>query len=124
MFKSRLSAFTSILLALIFVTPTYADEVIKITTRGPAFFVNDAFQPSISLKRGVTYSFEVNAPGHPFWIKTNESWGDGDSYTNGVTGNGTAGGTVTFKVPADAPDLLFYNCEVHPNMHGRIEISN
>lgn len=124
MFNSRYSVVVAMLLAFIFAAPSYADEIIKITTRGPAFFVNDAFQSPISLKRGVTYSFEVNTPGHPFWIKTNESWGDGNAYTSGVTGNGTAGGTVTFKVPADAPDLLFYNCEVHPNMHGRIEISN
>ncbi len=99
-------------------------EAIKITNRGPAFFVNDNFQPTIQLKRGVTYLFEVNAPGHPFWIKTAESWGQGNAYTNGVNGNGTAAGTVRFTVPLDAPDLLFYNCEVHPNMHGRIEIAN
>ena len=123
MFNNRFSIFAAMLLALIFVTPTYADDAIKITTRGPAFFVNDAFQPAISLKRGVTYSFEVDTPGHPFWIKTNESYGKGDAYANGVTGNGATSGTVTFKVPVDAPDLLFYNCEVHPNMHGRIEIS-
>ena len=100
-----------------------ATEVIKITTRGPAFFVNDDFQPAIKLKRGTTYSFEIDTPGHPFWIKTAESWGKGDAFTNGVKGNGSTTGTITFTVPKDAPDLLFYNCEVHPNMHGRIEIS-
>ena len=105
-------------------TTAKAVEVIKITNRGPAFFVNDNFQPAIKLKRGTTYSFEIDASGHPFWIKTAESWGKGDAFTNGVTGNGLTTGTITFTVPKDAPDLLFYNCEVHPNMHGRIEISN
>ncbi len=105
--------------------PVKADEVIKFTTHGaPAYFVNDQQNPELSLKRGTTYQIEVNTPGHPLWIKTNESPGPDNAYTSGVTGNGTDKGTITFVVPKDAPAVLFYNCQYHIVMHGKINISD
>ena len=116
---------TSFLIAaLINAAPTYSAEVIKFTTRSMAYFVNGQLQPTLSLKRGVTYAIEVDTPGHPLWIKTLVSNGQDDAYTHGITGNGTTSGTITFVVPADAPPQLFYNCLVHPSMHGSIEISD
>ena len=64
----------------------------------------------------------MSAPGHPFWIKTVQSIGTGDTYNDGVTNNGTASGTVTFTVPNDAPDTLFYVCEFHIPMTGTLNI--
>lgn len=105
--------------------PAKADEVIKFTTHGaPAYFVNDQENPELSLKRGASYQIEVKTPGHPLWIKTNESPGTDNAYTSGVTGNGTDRGTITFVVPKDAPAALFYNCQYHIVMHGRINISD
>ena len=100
-----------------------ADEVIQISTQGKyAYYVNDVENPELTLKRGVTYQIEVIALGHPLWIKTKDSIANDNAYTNGVTGNGTYKGTITFKVPADAPATLFYNCQYHINMHGKINI--
>ena len=102
-----------------------ADGIIKFTTRGaPAYFVNDQQNPELNLKRGTTYQIEVNTPGHPLWIKTNESPGTDNAYASGVTGNGTDKGTITFLVPKDAPAALFYNCQYHIVMHGKINITD
>lgn len=106
-----------------FASAAYADEVIQFKTKGePAYFVNDVQNPELTLKRGVTYQFEMKAPGHPLWIKTNMSAGKDNAYTKGVTGNGTDRGNITFTVPADAPEVLFYNCQFHVVMFGKINI--
>ena len=72
--------------------------------------------------RGVTYLFNVNASGHPFWIKGASSTGTGNAYNTGVTGNGTQVGTLTFAVPTNAPGTLFYNCQFHSAMKGTLSL--
>ena len=102
-----------------------ADETIEISTNGKyAFYVKDAENPELTLKRGTTYQIEVNTPGHPLWIKTNESPGTANAFGSGITGNGTDRGTITFVVPKDAPAALFYNCQYHIVMHGKITITD
>lgn len=93
-----------------------------VTGAAPAYAINGQENPAITLKRGVTYMFELKATGHPFWIKSKNSTGVDNAYTNGVTGNGVERGTLTFSVPADAPALLHYNCQVHDMMNGAINI--
>ena len=80
--------------------------------------------PSLTLKRGSTYTFNVSAANHPFRINSIDTTGTNDEYTNGVTGNGTDGGLITFIVPNDAPNTLYYNCEHHSGMKGVISIVN
>jgi len=81
---------------------------------------NNNANPTLTLQRGFTYQFVVNAPGHPFFITSTPQTG---SFTVGVTGNGTSSGTVTFTVPMDAPATLFYYCSAHPTMmNGTINI--
>lgn len=84
--------------------------------------LNNESNPDFTFKRGQTYVFNVNAPGHPFLIKTTETLGTGDSYDDGVTNNGAASDTITFTVPMDAPDTLYYICEYHSLMAGTINI--
>ena len=78
----------------------------------------------IKLIRGFTYRFIVNASGHPFYIKTSATTGTGDQYTAGVTGNGTEVGTVTFAVPYNAPNTLYYQCSIHSAMGGELQIND
>jgi hypothetical protein len=78
--------------------------------------------PTLTLYRGVTYHFDINATGHPFYIKTAPTTGTGDQYTDGVTGNGTEVGVVLFTVPEDAPATLYYTCEIHSSMQGTIQV--
>ena len=100
-----------------------ASNIFKVVTKAePTYFIDDKQNPELTLKRGVTYTFELKTTGHPFWIKTKISTGKVNAYEAGVTGNGTERGTLTFAVPADAPALLHYNCEVHDMMNGAIHI--
>ena len=133
--------------------------------------------PTLTLYRGQTYKFRVNAPGNGFFIRTQLDTGslnydpnlpyaknqivvyggklfkalqdivaqvnpiplDEDTanwkfvevisegsyldYNNGVANNGTEFGTVTFTVPYDSPDVLFYQSLTDPNRFGRFLIA-
>jgi len=78
----------------------------------------------LAICRGNTYTFAINATGHPFYIKTVQSAGTANAYSTGVTGNGTEMGNVTFVVDPNAPNTLFYDCSVHAAMTGTINIVN
>jgi hypothetical protein len=96
---------------------------IMVTNSGASAYVMDgASNPSLTLCRGSTYTFAVNAPGHPFYIKTVQGTGADNAYSDGVTGNGATSGDVVFAVPASAPGTLFYNCSLHAAMTGTIHI--
>lgn len=103
---------------------------VKNNSRGGYTFNNDGItNPVLTLYRGNTYKFEVNAPGHPFWIKTVNSLGKDDGVQGGyVNNNGTEQGTVEFEVPllTDGstlhPTILYYQCQNHQAMHGTIVI--
>ena len=88
------------------------------------YLINGALDPAITLYRGQTYTFTVAATGHPFWIKTAATTGTGDQYSSGVTNNGTASGTITFTVPNNAPNTLYYQCQHHASMGGTITVSD
>ena len=90
------------------------------------YTINSSSDPVLTLTRGVTYMFEVNASGHPFYIKTNGTAGTGDVYTNGVSGsgNGVENGTLIFTVPLSAPNTLFYHCSAHSAMGNSINVIN
>jgi hypothetical protein len=88
-----------------------------------AYIINEATNPTLELVEGEVYTFVINAPGHPFWIKTVNSTGTGNQYNTGVTNNGTDNGTITFAVPVGAPSILYYNCQFHAAMAGIILIT-
>ena len=92
---------------------TLADEVDNVAflfnPEGPAEGL--VRNPTLTLFRGQTYIFDVNSPGHPFSLKTERSEGSLDRYTQGVTGNGTEVGQVTFEIPFNAPDVMYYVSE-------------
>jgi len=45
-------------------------------------------------------------------------------YFSGITNNGATNGTVTFEVPYDAPDILYYQSAINPDRFGRFLIQN
>jgi len=101
----------------------HALGTLQVTSSGASAYVIDGVSnPSLTLCRGSTYVFAVNAPGHPFYINTVQGTGTSNAYGSGVTGNGTTSGNVTFVVPSDAPDTLFYDCAIHAAMTGTIHI--
>jgi hypothetical protein len=88
--------------------------------------------PILTLYRGNTYKFNVNAKGHPFWImtepyksKVSEDGSTSTIYSTGVTNNGADEGVVTFTVPTTgAPDTLYYQCGNHDAMYGILQIKD
>jgi len=87
--------------------------------------------PAITLYRGQTYEFNVNCPGDGFHIRTSDTidylttlLGTPSDYNKGVTNNGIEVGKITFKVPNDAPDMLYYQSGTNINRIGSFRIAN
>ena len=78
--------------------------------------------PSISAKVGDTFTFNVNSPGHPFYLIIASNGGiDSNNLINGVTNNGSSSGTISWS-PTEA-GTYYYICEFHPSMLGTITIT-
>jgi len=83
--------------------------------------LNSASDPTMYVHKGHTYIFNKTFSGHPFAVSAT----DGGSVYSDADGNnieiGSAAGSVTFEVPQNAPDKLYYYCTAHPsNMKGVI----
>lgn len=88
-------------------------------------FGTDAhINPNITLQRGFKYIFNVDAAGYPFYIKTSPSADINNVYNSGVTTNGTDIGEITFVVPQDAPDVLYYSSSTVTTMSGVIHTTD
>ena len=95
----------------------------NVINSGSGAYIIDGYpNPTLSITEGQTYTFNITASGHPFWIKTVSSTGTGNQYNDGVTNNGTDNGTITFVVPYNAPSILYYNCQYHIAMAGTINV--
>ena len=90
------------------------------------YVIGGEYDPNLYFTRGRTYILNMNASGHPLHIQTVSGQYDSSNlYTTGITVvGGRETGTITFSVPSDAPDLLYYVCENHSAMNGQIIISD
>lgn len=96
-----------------------------VTNSGSGSYTIDgvASNPGITLVRGYTYYFTVNASGHPFWFQTTSgAYNSGNTYSTGVTNGGAQTGIVQFTVPVGAPSTLYYICQFHSSMNGTITV--
>jgi hypothetical protein len=88
--------------------------------------------PTLTLFRGETYKFNVEAIEtfggieYPFWIRTQQLEGITDryDYNIGMVNNGDSRGTITFTVPYNAPNRLYYVSQNKSSMGGVINIVN
>jgi hypothetical protein len=102
-----------------------------VTISSMKFYIDSILQADVTLYRGFTYTFDQssssNSP-HPLRLSsTNDgTHGGGTQYTSGVTYTGSQGsnGLLTFTVPLDAPDTLYYYCQNHANIGGEISIQS
>ena len=102
-----------------------------VTVSSMKFYIDSILQADVTLYRGFTYTFEQSASSnsaHPLRLSTTSdgTHGGGTQYTDGVTytGNQGSNGLLTFTVPLDAPDTLYYYCQNHGNMGGEISVQS
>ena len=88
---------------------------------GKYVFEDQGTQPTFSFIRGATYVFDWSASSsHPIRFATAADAAGSTEYTDGtdVTGNVT-----TITVPHNAPDTLYYYCNVHNGMGNSISVT-
>lgn len=85
---------------------------------------SSASNPTITVKSGNVVIFDVNASGHPFWIKTDESTGtDNRVPTYIVKNNGAETDKVIFNTVGLNAGTYYYNCQYHSSMRGTINVT-
>ena len=78
---------------------------------------------SLVLTRGVEYTFNIDTgPQHDFYFSTSAVGQGGSTVTDGVEGQFTFRGTVTFTPSAVTPDVVYYQCRNHRSMGGMLKI--
>lgn len=88
------------------------------------YVVNGVHGRTLRLMACKTYTFNVNAPGHPFYLTTS-SVGDHNGHESiNVSETPVEVGSFTFTVPKDLPQPLYYQCSLHEYMGGRIILSH
>ena len=73
--------------------------------------------PTVTIALGDTLNFNVDAPGHPFYLKTQSGTGTANQ-VSGATNQGTENGTVTWTPTATG--TYYYICSLHGGMVGTI----
>ena len=105
--------------------PLPDDQIFTVTAAGSGAYTfaggATGNNPTITLQRGKTYKFNLNATGHPFRIQSTTGT-SGTLVTNGVENNTAQVGTIYYTVPDGAPDTLYYQCQVHSAMNGTINV--
>ena len=108
-------------------TPINFNVSVVNTGGSNVYRIDGTNQSTLNLVRGKTYTFTLNGSvnTHPFRIKTVSGGGNGltNDYNNGVNGNGSQSGKITFVVPSNAPNTLYYTCGNHSGMGGTINIT-
>jgi plastocyanin len=85
--------------------------------------VNGANQ-TVTINVNDTVTFTMNAPGHPFYIKAQNSTGTGNIVTNPLaTGQGASSSGSVAWTPS-AVGTYHYNCQFHGAMHGLIVVQS
>jgi hypothetical protein len=86
----------------------------SVTSPGSFYSINGMSpNPTLTLVRGRTYTFAINTSGsHPFFIGTSVGSGVAPSGVSGQGPNGNSSGTITFNVPTNAANCVYY-CAFH-----------
>ena len=73
--------------------------------------------PTVTIALGDTLNFAVDAPGHPFYLKTQSTTGTSNQ-VSGASNQGTDNGMVTWT--PSATGTYYYICSLHGGMVGTI----
>ena len=97
-------------------TDSQSPESFAVTIASNKFNLDGNLAPEKSLSKGIVYTFDVsNNSNSGYVLRFSETadgtHGGGTEYTTGVVRSGTPGqanAKVTFTIPEDAPDTLYY----------------
>ena len=78
--------------------------------------------PALTLYRGQTYQFEIDCPNEPFSIKSQRQIGKENRFEDGVDNFAVENGIITFTVPLECADVLYYVSENTPDTSGIIKV--
>lgn len=84
--------------------------------------------PTITIHRGDTVNFNVNASGHPFYVNHTAGTGTGNAVQYPIAySNGTQSGTVIWSpnqrtASSTGGEQFYYNCQFHGSMQGNINV--
>ena len=95
-------------------------DTLNIATVSGAYEINGVNNPTLIVRRGKTYLFNLNTSGHPFYLQTTGAGYQSANIYIGFSGNGQTSGEHQWVVPEDAPDEIFYQCKFHSVMFGKI----
>ena len=87
-------------------------------------FTQATTNPELYLLRGKRYEFRANTSGFPFYIKKEPTANLNDLFDDGVFNNGAQVGVVTFEIPYNAPNVLYYQASNVQGMGGTIYLNN
>jgi hypothetical protein len=105
-------------------------DVVRGTNNSAWVFDGVGNNPTVTLFRGTKYIFNVSGSfakfTNPFFIRTQPTSGfiQGFDYNTGVINNGDDFGVVTFTVPFNAPNELYYVSQNSSQMVGKFNIVN
>ena len=98
-------------------------NIVNIAAVFGAYEINGINNPTLFVRRGQTYTFNLNTPNHPFYLQTTgNGYQSAHIYSRGFSGNGQTSGEYEWVVSQDAPDELFYQCKFHSVMFGKITV--
>ena len=71
--------------------------------------------PTVTINKGDTIIFDIDASRHPFYIKTEFSRGGGDQVTTGILSGtpGTQNGTLSWNTKGVSKGKYYYVCSPH-----------
>jgi len=81
--------------------------------------------PTLTVYRGTTFTFAVDAVGHALHLQeTSGGYTPATTYTAGVTNAGSEAAVIVWEIAADAPDQLYYQSESDPLSWGQIIVAD
>lgn len=119
-----------------------SSATIDVTNSGSgAYLFNSHYSgnnPTLYLRAGHTYALNLSVSGHPFHLQTvSGAYASGSPYTTGLTHVATNGtvttgasallkesGVLYIEVPAGSSSTIYYACQYHSSMAGKIVIGN
>ena len=105
----------------------FPDEIIHVKVVPGAYELSGAVtgtNADIKISKGVLLKFELDAQGHPFWIKTEEGIGKDNDVSSGISGvgQGKTSGVLIWDTTEIMEGTYYYQCEYHARMFGKINV--